>query len=139
MPGSVLLEAASGRGLPPPAVAAAIRIPKFHGGSCASEPASYAILVLVIFICSGVDLEQPRSGDRAGRRRPGDRGALPRGGAGGVAVAPPIEADPRPPRRWEPWPSSASPQRTARRAAAMRDGGVAAAAAMRGGGGVRQK
>jgi len=45
-PGSVL-EAASGGGLPPAGAAAAIRIPNFHGGSCASELDSYAILVLV--------------------------------------------------------------------------------------------
>ncbi|XP_025806977.1 ethylene receptor 4-like [Panicum hallii] len=45
-PGSVL-EAATGGGLPPAGVAAAIRIPYFHGGSCASELAGYAILVLV--------------------------------------------------------------------------------------------
>ncbi|RLN07854.1 protein EIN4-like [Panicum miliaceum] len=45
-PGSVL-EAATGGGLPPAGSAAAIRIPNFHGGSCTTELASYAILVLV--------------------------------------------------------------------------------------------
>nr|TKW37267.1 hypothetical protein SEVIR_1G036330v2 [Setaria viridis] len=44
---SSVLATASGGGLPLASAAAAIRIPNFHGGGNASEPESYAILVLV--------------------------------------------------------------------------------------------